>query len=533
MPQVKGDEWKHVVIVGDKAKATTTGQSHVKCVYCSKLFFGGAARIRNHLVGGVLSDISKCSDVPDDVVKFFKAQIGQKEEIARKKQRISELDVATSGRMGTGGSSAGPSQASLPGMFAAQMGGKEAADRAIARFFYAAGIPFNVADSRYFKEAMKAVAACGPSYCPPGRKALGTTLIDKELTDVKRKVEAVKDNCTKQGVTLVSDGWTSVQSRPIINFLMISSEGAMFLSATDTSGKEKNAEYIAMLLEEQIKEVGQDKVVQIVMDSAASCVAAGKLVMKKFPGIVCSPCTAHCLDLLLEDIGKLQWVRAVINQGQEVVKFLTNHQQSLAFYRSHASLELLKPGETRFATHFIMLQRLQQCKDELQETIVSKEYKQWVSKPKYTATGSRVSEVILANDFWEKVAQVVTLCIPIVEVLRLADGQAPCTGKIYWRMFQAHNSIAEAADLPAQSKAELTDLVMKRWTMLHTDLHAAGFVLDPEFQHFLQHENEEVINGFHAMVERVFPGDVESQVKAVEQHSSYRAGTVINILSTD
>jgi hypothetical protein len=94
-------------------------------------------------------------------------------------------------------------------------------------------------------------------------------------------------------------------------------------------------------------------------------------------------------------------------------------------------------------------------------------------------------------------------------------------------MFQAHKSIAEADDLPA--KAELTDLVMKRWTMLHTDLHAAGFVLDPEFQHFLQHENEEVINGFHAMVERIFPGDVESQVKAVEQHSTYRAGTLTNI----
>jgi len=290
-------------------------ECEMKCVYCSKVFFGGAARIRNHLVGGVLSDISKCSDVPDDVIKFLKAQIGQKEEIARKKQRNSELDVATSGRMGTEGG-AGPSQASIPGLFAAQMGGKEVADRAIARFFYAAGIPFNVADSRYFKEAIKAVAACGPTYCLPGRKALGTTLINKELTDVKRKVEAVKDNGTRQGVTLVkdngtrqgvtlvkdngtrqgvtlvSDGWTSFQSTPIINFLMISSEGSMFLSATDTSGQEKNAEYIAMLLEKQIKEIGHNNVVLIVMDRAASCVAADKLVMKKFPGIVCSRLTA-------------------------------------------------------------------------------------------------------------------------------------------------------------------------------------------------------------------------------------------------
>ena len=171
-----------------------------------------------------------------------------------------------------------------------------------------------------------------------------------------------------------------------------------------------------------------------------------------------------------------------------------------------------------------MLQRLMQCRDELQETVVSKEYKQWVSKPKYVKVGLELSTVILSQAFWDKVKKVVDLCIPIVEVLRLADGQVPCTGKIYWKRFQAHRSIAESVDLPEEDKDRLASLVMKRWTMLHTYLHAAGFVLDPEFQQFLQHENEEVINGFHAMIERVFPDDVESQVKVIEQHSGYRAG---------
>lgn len=60
--------------------------------------------------------------------------------------------------------------------------------------------------------------------------------------------------------------------------------------------------------------------------------------------------------------------------------------------------------------------------------------------------------------------------------------------------------------------------------MLHTNLHSAGFVLDPEYRHFLQHENEEVISGFHAMIERVHAGDVASQVQAIAQRSVYRAG---------
>lgn len=356
-----------------------------------------------------------------------------------------------------------------------------------------------------------------------GRGALGTTLIDRELAVVKHQVEEAKKKYTGQGVTLVSDGWTNAQHRPIINFLMVSSEGATFLSSVDTSGQEKNAPYIAKLLEGHVNEIGHQKIVQIVMDSAASCVAAGKLVMQKFPTIVCSPCTAHCLDLLLEDIGNQKWIRESIDGGHDIVKFITNHHASLAYFRSHSRLQLLKPGETRFATNFIMLQRLQQCKDELQETVVSKEYKQWVSQPKYATTGLKLSATILSTEFWNQTALVVKLCVPIVEVLRLADGHLPCTGKIYWLMFQAHKSIAEAEDIEAGKRTLLADLVMKRWTMLHTDLHAAGFVLDPEFQNFMQHENEEVVNGFHAMVERVFPDDIASQVKAIEQHSAYRA----------
>jgi len=55
-------------------------------------------------------------------------------------------------------------------VFAAQTGAKEEADRAVAKLFYATAMPFNIADSTYSKQAVKAITACGPTYCPPGRK---------------------------------------------------------------------------------------------------------------------------------------------------------------------------------------------------------------------------------------------------------------------------------------------------------------------------------------------------------------------------
>jgi hypothetical protein len=53
--------------------------------------------------------------------------------------------------------------------------------------------------------------------------------------------------------------------------------------------------------------------------------------------------------------------------------------------------------------------------------------------------------------------------------------------------------------------------------MLHSDIHVARYVLDPEYQspNNGQHSNVEVMRGFHNIVEKLLP-DVEDHVKAIE-----------------
>jgi hypothetical protein len=102
------------------------------------------------------------------------------------------------------------------------------------------------------------------------------------------------------------------------------------------------------------------------MDNAAVCKVAGRKLEGRFPHITFIPCTPHCLDLLLEDMGKLDWVSSVIAEARTTLKFITNHHKSLALFRSLSKLELLKLRETRFATNFIMLQRMHEVKASLQ-----------------------------------------------------------------------------------------------------------------------------------------------------------------------
>ena len=52
-----------------------------------------------------------------------------------------------------------------------------------------------------------------------------------------------------------------------------------------------------------IKDVGEANVVEIVTDNGSTFVKAGKLLMKKY-NLYWTPCAAHCIDLMFEDIGK-------------------------------------------------------------------------------------------------------------------------------------------------------------------------------------------------------------------------------------
>ncbi len=157
------------------------------------------------------------------------------------------------------------------------------------------------------------------------------------------------------------------------------------------------------------------------MDSAAVCKAAGRKLEARFPHITFTPCTPHCLDLLLEDMGKLDWVSSVIAEARTTLKFITNHHKSLALFRSLSKLELLKPGETRFATNFIMLQRMHEVKASLQQLVVSDAWGEWNLKSSHEMEGEEVHDILTFVAFWKGVKELLVVSESIVCFLRQCE----------------------------------------------------------------------------------------------------------------
>lgn len=520
----QGPEWKYVTVIEQKDKST----AKVQCCFCDKTFTGGALRIRDHLSGLPNVMIAACTKVPDEVSQIMKNAAAEKQDLKRQKRKQDVLDEATSSKIGKNKINTSGSQQSIKTLF----GNKDAIDASLARGFYSAGIPFNVINNQHFRQALQDIAKFGPGYTPPSDFCLRTSLLNKAVKQVKADIQdTVMADLNQTGGTLVSDGWSNVKNKPLLNFVLVCPKGEVFVDSIDTSGEEKTGQFIADGITKQINDIGPQNVIQVVTDSAANCKSSWSIITATFPHITCGPCSAHCVDLLLEDLSKIVWIKESFGEGRNIVKFITSHHMSLALFREHSSLQLLHPNDTRFCTEFLSHKRLLEVKDSLQETVVDKRFKKWLEKKRYKNMGQEISARVLDANWWSRTDELHKLCEPIVSLLRLMDagGSCPAIGKVYFKMFQLLQHVSQSAGLSEDDRQQITGFVNNRWKMLHTDLHSAGFVLDPEynFEAYSQSSNDEVMSGFCNILEKFYPGCVEKQSRALMQLSQYRAATGI------
>jgi hypothetical protein len=111
---------------------------------------------------------------------------------------------------------------------------------------------------------------------------------------------------------------------------MCLSKRGFFLQVVDTIGTTKVATYIVDTICEAIEKVGSKNVVQVVTDNATICKSVAQIVEDRYPHITYSGCIAHGIHLVLEDIGKIDWVHKIVNEARINIKFITNHHKSQA-----------------------------------------------------------------------------------------------------------------------------------------------------------------------------------------------------------
>eukprot|EP00253_Pinus_taeda_P016211 PITA_16211 len=505
---------------------------NLSCQLCGHNFTGTLTREVDHLLGisngsgGGVEAYSKITDEQKATVeKDHSNSQMQKKKRVNKRQRIErEIAMSSSNTINLvskiGGSSSIATQAKTSGTKTLnqfwKLVEKQEVDDAVAEYFYAYAIPFNVA-SPYFKNVIKKAIDFGKGYVPPGSEALRKTLLKRAKDRVTRKFVDIKESWKLTGCTILSDGWSDLCHRPLINVLIYCPQGVLFLKAINAMDRVKTSEFIFGILDEAIQEVGVANVFHVVTDNASNCVSAGKLIMEKYNQIYWTPCVAHYLDLMLHDLAKFPWVNETIRRAKTISNFIINHRLTLRIYRKNASKELLRPCDIRFATFYITLKRVVEEKASLRVVFCNTEWER--STLSKETKGKNVEEIVLNNGFWENANKILKICGPIINVLCMVDGDKPCMGFVYESLDRCKEAITAAFNNVEADYKEIWDLIDHRWKMMHSPLHAAACYLDPILFGLPTHKDEEIMNGLIESIEKLNPdleiaGLIRSKLRA-------------------
>ncbi|KAG6528237.1 hypothetical protein ZIOFF_010388 [Zingiber officinale] len=203
----------------------------------------------------------------------------------------------------------------------------------------------------------------------------------------------------------------------------------------------------------------------------------------------------------ISDIGQMNDVKAIVSLASTVTVFVYNHKYTLNWLRKTKGWkEIIRPGETRFATTFIALKSLHDHKDSLQALVTSGDYKKFLKIDK----GKEVKQIVLDEKFWNNCLITVRIMGPLIRLLRVCDtDERPSLGYVYEGMYRAINGIKKLFKNKERFYKPYTDIINERWDrMLRKNLHADAYYLNPAFQYdptFSTHP--EITNGLFDYIE--------------------------------
>ena len=332
--------------------------------------------------------------------------------------------------------------------------------------------------------------------------------------------------------------YTSSANQQYFNILVNTPLGSMFKGLVVGEADIHDAKWIAGQIGSFIERIGPELIDLVIQDNAPVCVAAGKLLEKRFPKITSMGCCAHALDLVMKDACKHEWAAKLITSCRQVVTFFKARQLPYRLFREQSpERTLLLPGATRFASNLIMMERFLDVRPALKRTVLSDSFQTWAAKqPHGKSKDDSLSKrekvesivtIIEDNELAKNMKDVVNLLVPVVKVLRMCDSNQPCAGFLYQAMSDLSNAFdAERDDKVSMPfRVALGNIVNERWNFLHNDWLSAAYILNPRYWHIIDEicDIEEVWQGFLNIVTKLANTPQEAATALNEFNSLYRS----------
>ncbi|CAH9062954.1 unnamed protein product [Cuscuta europaea] len=561
MPQFKEDVSSPLWQFVKRLQKTGDGGGNVKwiCNFYGSQKQGTYTIVRAHLLKLPSKGIAVCPKVgPESILDIKKLEEDAAKQIAGSQPKRVSLPSSSTQSSSTYLSINEPSRLEMlksrrvddsPISKAFDLQTRNQLDEEIVRMFFTGGIPFNFARNPYYISSYTFAANHNlGGYIPPGYNKLRTTLLQREKAHVKMSLQPIKSTWYEKGVTIVSDGWSDPQRRPLINVMVVCEAGPMFIKVFDCSGEVKDKHFIANILTDVINEIGDHKVIQVITDNARNCKAAGEIIEGLFLHNYWTPCVVHTLNLALKNIcaakyvltnaetyEECHWITEVHGDAVHIKNFIMNHSMRLSMFCRFSTLKLLSVADTRFASIIVMLKRFKLLRRALEAMVWSDEWAEYRDDDQGKA--KFVREKILDEGWWEKVDYILQFTGPMYDMIRICDTDKPCLHLVY-EMWDSMIENVRMTIFAHEGKTYVEyspfyyvvhHILVERWTKNNTPLHCLAHSLNPRYysDQWIQegvgisppHMDNELSLERNKCFRRIFPS--EERVKAIDEYSNF------------
>lgn len=550
-PRASDPGWAHGIMVNG-------GRQKIKCKYCNKVMLGGGiSRLKQHLAGE-RGNVTPCEEVPEEVKVQIQQLLGfkvlaklkrlnkgsknaascfpRREEMDDGVHRVQNTRRRSFQRKGKEVLESVTKKAKrkkkhpFPTSFVAQSVNQntstiesiEQADRAVARFIYQAGIPISAVSTQHFQQMADAIAAVGPGYKMPTCHSLMGKLLDRSVQDAGEYVEELRKSWEVTGCSVLVDRWMDRTGSGVINFFVYCPRGTMFLKSVDLSEISESPEGLLSLFDSIVQEVGLKNIVNFVTDTSPLFKAAGILLVKKYKTFFSSVCAAHCVELILEEIEKMEEVKEVVGKAKRIVQFIYNDVwvQNQIKKRS-GGREIIQLASSRYFSIFLTLQNIFSLKNHICQMFTSGAWIQ--SNLSKSGAGLEVAKITADPIFWSKCDHITMGTKPLLSVLQFLESEEkPSAGFIYDAFEKAKNSVMlafnqkESVYLPYLKAID--HVLLKEF---QSSLHLAAYYLNPSIFYSPTFVPSKVIQkGLLDCIEALEP-DITSQVMITNNINFY------------